>query len=221
METRFRLLLLTCVMALSGCAAARPASDAPGPTPVPAEPGAVIAPEVARREVRVVKVEPQDWEMGAFIGSMSVEDFGAHFVYGGRVAYHVTEDVFAEATVGASEAGTSSYERGNNVRLLTKSERRLRYYNLGFGWNVLPGEVYFGGNRAYNSALYLAGGIGSTRFAGDERFTVTLGGGARVMLQDGLSLRIDVRDHILAVDLLGENRRTHNFEATLSVTGFF
>ncbi len=86
---------------------------------------------------------------------------------------------------------------------------------------MLPGEVFFGGNRAYNSALYLIGGVGSTSFAGDERFTVNIGAGARILLQDGLALRFDVRDRILAVDVFGDDKRTHNFEAALSVTGFF
>jgi len=65
------------------------------------------------------------------------------------------------------------------------------------------------------------GGVGSTSFAGDERFTVNVGAGARILLQDGLALRLDVRDRILAVDVFGEDKRTHNFEAALSFTGFF
>ena len=72
----------------------------------------------------------------------------------------------AEAIVGTSDAGLSSFERlSGGAPLLTDSERQFTYYNLGFGWNALPGEIFLGGERAYNSAVYLTLGAGSTRFA--------------------------------------------------------
>jgi len=104
---------------------------------------------------------------------------------------------------------------------LTLSQLQFRYYSLGFGWNVLPGEVFVGGQRAYNSAMYLTAGAGATRFAGNDRFTVTLGAGARVLLKDWLAAHFDIRDHIIRVDVVGKNKQTHNFEATVSLTAFF
>jgi outer membrane beta-barrel protein len=221
METRLRILLLIPLAGLAGCAAMRGAPAPTEPMAGPAEPAAVISPQVQRREVSVADIDTENWEVGAFIGSISVQDFGVNFVYGGRLAYHITEDFFAELSIGTADAGVSSYERVTGIKLLTKGQREFSYYDLSFGWNVLPGEVFFGGNRAYNTALYLIGGVGSTSFAGDERFTVNVGAGARILLQDGLALRLDVRDRILAVDVFGEDKRTHNFEAALSVTGFF
>lgn len=222
MENRLRLLVLIPLAALTGCAAMRGAPAAPEPVAGgPAQPAPVVSPEVQRREVRVADIDTENWEVGAYIGSISVQDFGVNFLYGGRLAYHINEDFFIEGSIGTTDAGVSSYERVTGIKLLTKGQREFSYYDLSFAWNVLPGEVFFGGDRAYNSALYLAGGVGSTSFAGDERFTVSLGAGARILLQDGLALRFDVRDRILAVDVFGEDKRTHNFEATLSVTGFF
>jgi len=182
----------------------------------------VITPEVERREVRPAKIDTENWEVGAYAGSLSVEDFEVNIVYGARLAYHISEDFFAEALYGTSDAGISSYERlSGSAPLLTDSERKFKYWSVGFGWNVLPGEVFLGGTRAYNSAVYLTAGAGSTSFAGDDRFTVTLGAGARVMIRDWLAAHLDVRDHILEVDVVGTNKQTHNFEATVSLTGFF
>ena len=48
--------------------------------------------------------------VGAFVGIMSIEDFGSDVVYGARLAYHVTEGFFVEATVGQTEAGLTSFE---------------------------------------------------------------------------------------------------------------
>jgi len=221
METRLRLLLLIPLAALAGCASMRGGPPPQEPATAPAGPAAVIPAEVQRREVRVADIDTENWEVGAYVGSISVQDFGVNFLYGGRLAYHINEDFFVEGSIGTADAGVSSYERVTGNKLLTKGQREFSYYDLAFAWNVLPGEVFFGGNRAYNSALYLVGGVGSTSFAGDERFTISLGAGARVLIQDGLAARFDVRDRIMAVDVFGQDKRTHNFEATLSITGFF
>jgi outer membrane beta-barrel protein len=224
METRIRIFLLTGLLALSGCATTRGggASDSPATATSGGEPTSVITPEVERREVRVADIDTENWEAGAYIGSLSVEDFEVNPVYGARLAYHISEDFFAEGLFGTSDAGVSSYERlSGSAPLLTDSERRFRYYSIGFGWNILPGEVFLGGKRAYNSAVYLTGGAGATSFAGDDRFTVTLGAGARVLIKDWLAAHLDLRDHILEVDVVGKSKQTHNYEATLSLTAFF
>lgn len=222
METRFRLLLLTPLLALAGCSMFRGAEAPPSEPPASTESPSVITPQVERREVSVADIDTENWEIGVYAGSLSVEDFEVNIVYGSRFAYHISEDFFAEALFGTANAGTSSYERlSGSAPLLTDSEREFTYYSLGFGWNVLPGEVFFRGKRAYNSAIYLTAGAGNTSFAGDNRFTVTLGTGVRIALTDDLAAHLTFRDHILEVDVLGSNKQTHNFEATLSLTGFF
>jgi outer membrane beta-barrel protein len=226
METRVRLLLLTGLVALTGCATTQGAASPPpaggASPPAGAESSAVITPQVERREVRVADIDTENWEVGAYVGSLSVEDFEVNVVYGARLAYHISEDFFAEGLFGTADAGLSSYERlSGSAPLLTDAERRFRYYSLGFGWNILPGEVFLGGKRAFNSAVYLTAGVGSTTFAGDDRFTVTFGAGARVLIKDWLAAHLDLRDHILEVDVVGRNKQTHNFEATVSLTAFF
>ena len=49
------------------------------------------------------------------------------------------------------------------AELITDSERTMTYYNLNLGYNILPGEVFIGEGRAYNTNLYLIAGLGSTR----------------------------------------------------------
>ena len=225
MEARIRVLFLTGAVVLAGCAGPRPAAEAPERTATTGdarESTSVISPEVERREIKPPRIDTENWEVGAYVGSISVEDFEVNIVYGGRLAYHISEDFFAEGIYGMADAGVSSYERlSGSAPLLTDNERKFKYYSLGFGWNVLPGEVFLGGERAYNSAVYLTAGVGSTQFAGDDRFTLTLGAGARVLIKDWLAAHLDVRDHVLEVDVVGTNKQTHNFEATMSLTAFF
>jgi outer membrane beta-barrel protein len=231
MENRAGVLLLIALAgATSGCswlpgrdaAAAAPAEPVERADTTPAEPPAAIQPAVERREIRVAKIDKENWEAGVDVGSLSVEDFEVNPSYGLRLAYHINEDFFAEAKIGRTRAGLSSYERlSGSARILSDSERKFTYYTLGFGWNFLPGEVFLGSGRAMPTALYLTGGVGSTRFAGDDRFTVTLGAGGRLLITDWLAAHLDLRDHIMKVDLLGTSKQTHNFEATLGLSVFF
>jgi outer membrane beta-barrel protein len=234
METGPRVLLLTALMALSlsGCAwlrgsdeAAAAAAEEPGaaePDAAGAAPPKVIEPEVERRKVKVNRMDAENIELGGFYGALSIEDFGTNPVYGIRAAYHVTEDVFFEASFGRSKAGKTSYETlSGDVELLTDDERRFTYYNLSLGYNILPGEVYIGRDLAMNSALYLLGGIGSTKFAGDQRFSVNFGAGYRVLPTDWLAIHIDVQDIVFQSDLLGKDKLTNNIAAYLGATVFF
>ena len=226
MESRFRVLfLIAVIITLSGCAATKNLfglgnEEAPPPTAEP--PGQVIDPEVERREVKEPAIDKEDFEIGAFVGVMSIEDFGANLVYGARIAYHLTEGFFVEGTVGQSDGGLTSFEiLSGGAPLISDSERQLTYYNLNLGYNILPGEVFLGEGHAYNQQLYLIAGLGSTRFAGDDRFTVNFGAGYRFLLNDSVALHIDFRDHLFDIDLFGEEKTAHNLEAHVGVTVFF
>ncbi len=72
-----------------------------------------------------------------------------------------------------------------------------------------------------NSAFYLIGGIGATKFAGDERFTVNFGAGFRVLPTDWLAIHIDMQDLVFQSDLLGEDKLTNNLGAYIGATVFF
>ncbi len=226
MESRFRVLFLIIVSVLmTGCAATKDPfglgrEEAPPPASEP--PGQVIDPQVERREIKEPAIDREDFEIGAFAGIMSIEDFGSDLVYGVRLAYHLTEGFFVEGTVGQSEAGLTSFEiLSGGARLISDSERTLTYYNLNLGYNILPGEVFIGEGRAYNTNLYLIADLGSTRFAGDDRFTVNFGAGYRFLLTDSIALHIDFRDHLFDIDLLGEEKTAHNLEGHLGLTVFF
>ncbi|MBA1332239.1 hypothetical protein QQ73_14360, partial [Candidatus Endoriftia persephone str. Guaymas] len=78
------------------------------------------------------------------------------------------------------------------------SERNFTYYNLSVGYNLLPGEVFIGRDRAFNSQLYLIGGAGSTTFAGDDHFSINLGLGYRLLLSDSFALHLDLCDQLFS-----------------------
>ena len=226
MESRFRVLFLIVVMiSLTGCAATKNLfgfGNKSAPPPSSEGPGQVIDPEVERREIKEAAIDREDFEIGAYAGIMSIEDFGTDVSFGVRLAYHITEGFFVEGTVGQSKGGLTSFEvLSGGATLITDSERTMTYYNLNLGYNILPGEVFIGEGRAYNTNLYLIAGLGSTRFAGDDRFTVNVGAGYRFLLSDSIALHLDFRDHLFDIDLLGEEKTAHNLEGHLGFTVFF
>ena len=205
MESRVLVLFLGLALgvgSLTGCARGRAtvAEDTSQPP--------VIEPDVARREIEVPKID--------------TEDFGVNTVMGARFAYHVTEGFFVELAGGKADTELTSFERlSGAAQLLTESEREYSYYNVSLGYNIFPGEHYIGKNRAMNTETYVIGGVGKTQFAGDDRFTINVGIGMRLMPLDWLAVHGDIRDHVFDIDLLGQEKTAHNFEATLGVTFFF
>jgi outer membrane beta-barrel protein len=206
---------LACALWSQVAAAEAPVGDASA-TPQ------VVEPQIDRRNVKAPRIDAENFEAGAFVGTIAIEDFGSSMTYGARAAYHFNEDLFVEATVGTAKAGRTSYEDlSGSVELLTDSEREFTYYDLSVGWNVLPGEVFLGGRRAMPSSVYLSLGAGSTRFAGDDNFTLIAGAGLRLLVTDSIAAHLGVRDQMFESDLLGSKKLTQNLQVSLGLTAFF
>ena len=219
MESRVLVLFLTLALVvgtLTGCGRDRLVRADDGGQPP------VIVPDVERREIEPARIDTEDFEVGIFAGQISVEDFGVNTVSGARFAYHVTEGFFVELAAGQADTELTSFERlSGAAQLLTEAEREYSYYNVSLGYNIFPGEHFIGKNRAMNTQTYVIGGVGKTTFAGDDRFTINFGIGMRLMPLDWLAVHGDIRDHVFDIDLLGQEKTSHNFEATLGVTFFF
>lgn len=222
MEARIRNISLSRLCLMTACCGGLCGTSALAGEPMAIDTEQVIKPQVERRLINEPRIEAEDFEIGLFGGLLSVEDFGVNPVFGARIAYHITEGLFVETAFGQSKTTKSSYERlSGAAELLTGDERRLSYYNFSLGYNILPGEVFINAKHAFNTALYIIAGIGSTHFAGDDRFTINMGTGYRFLATDWLALHADVRDHIFDMDLFGDNKRTNNIEITLGGTLFF
>jgi outer membrane beta-barrel protein len=181
----------------------------------------VIVPEVDRRDIKPPVYPSNDFELGAFAGTYATQNFGSSLVYGLRLGYAITEDVFVEAVYGQTQVSDASFRQILPGGVFANRTEKLSYYDLSAGYNVLPGEVFIGRNRALASALYLIGGVGSTNFAQQRSQTFNLGLGLRVFMKDWAALQVDMRDHIFSLDLLGKRQSTQNLELTGGLTFFF
>ena len=236
MESSNRLLLLAVLVvltSLSGCSIFRrdkveqPQTEEQAAAEEEAEdadstPPRVIEPNVARRKIKTPKIDNENWEVGVGAGFLSIEDFGTNPTYAAQVTFHVTEDFFFRGDIGRSTAGRTSFETlGGDIELLSGNQRQFTYYSLSLGYNFLPGEVFLGRKTAMNSGFYTLIGIGSVKFAGDNRLTLNFGAGFRVLPTDWLAIHLGVQDRVFDSDLLGETKVTNNIETLLSATVFF
>lgn len=212
-----RLWLATAALA-AACSA-----QAQSQSPAPAEPsGQVIVPQVERRDVKLPRYASRDFSLGLFAGTYATQNFGTSAVSGLRLGYHITEDVFVEATYGSTKVSDEDFRQiFPNGGIFPTPTQRLNYYNVMAGYNVLPGEIFFGRTRAKLSQGYILAGVGSTDFAGQKRQTISAGFGLRVVFTDWFAVQADVRDHIYSLDLLGKRRSTNNLEVTAGLTVFF
>src|SRR5271165_645813 len=144
MEIRLSSILLVAAL-LSGCSWFHRGHKAPPEVVAEESSGepSVIEPQVTRRVVKTPKIKAKDFEVGAYFGALSIQDFGTNPVYGVRAAYHVTEDFFLEGFAARSQASQSSLEEVfPSITVLSSSGRDFTYYDVDLGYNILPGEVF-------------------------------------------------------------------------------
>lgn len=216
MATGFQRLFLSAVLPLmaAGWSAGSGADDG--------ELGDIVGPDEERRDISERKLDTENFEIGAYYGLLSIEDFGSGPVAGVSLSYHATEDFFLQANYGISEARETSYELlSGAVELLTEEQRDYRYYNMSLGYNLFPGQIYLGRNWSFNTSAYLIGGVGNTEFAAQEYFTYNLGAGFKLYATDWLALDLGMRGHVFTHELFGREVEVNNLEARLGVSVFF
>ena len=213
-----RPLVFPLLLALGACSTPAPGGGDARMTYTPSDP--VIEPDLERRAPVRPDIDTEDWDVGAYAGALAIEDFGTEFLYGGRLAYHVSEDFFLEGHYARADVDDDNFRR-LGAPLFESSEEELTTWGLSVGYQMLPGEVFMGSRWARTSATYLQFGAGNTDFAGEDSVTYLLGFGLRVLPTDWLSLRLDARDHIFESDLTGDNEWKHNFELSLGLGVFF
>lgn len=224
METWIQRIFLTgaCAASLLAFAPASLAATAETTDSDVAENAPLIKPDVRPKRVKESLIDTENFEIGSFAGVINIEDFESSFLWGARLAYHVTESFFAEANIGFADAGETSFERlAGNVQVLPDDDRDYTFYNLNLGYILLPGEAYVGDRYAFNTNFYLLAGVGATDFAGDKQFTVNFGAGYQVLLTDALAVNLEFREHLFDMDLLGESKTVTNTQVSMGLSFFF
>ncbi|MFT6906947.1 MAG: outer membrane beta-barrel protein [Oleiphilaceae bacterium] len=181
----------------------------------------LIEPDVEPVVIKEALIDSENFEIGGFFGTINIEDFESSLLYGVRLAYHLSEDVFFEANYGFADAGETSAEQLGQVQILTNDARDYTFYNVNVAYNILPGQAYFARRYAFNTNFYLILGLGATEFADDNRLTINYGAGYQVLLNDVFAWHLSARQHMYKIDLLGEEKNAINTELSTGISIFF
>ena len=181
-----------------------------------------IKADVERRTMLEDILDNENFEVGAQVGVISIEDFESSGWLSAHFAYHITEYFYVKARYGKAKGGETSFEKlVNAAPLLTDEQREFNYYGLNIGYNLMPGEVFLGRDLAFNSLFSIELGAGSTEFAGDDNFTVNVTANYRVFINDYLAWDIGMSDYILDTKITGETKTTHNLNFTTGISFYF
>jgi len=220
--TRFPLSLAAgAALALSLGAA--PCARAAGAAPdagAPAE-DQVIVPQVERREVHKARYPSNDFQLSLSLGGYSAQEFGTSGTASARLAYHLSENWFAEASYGQVKIGDEAFRNILPGGVLEHKFERLQTYDLAVGYNFISGEAFFGTKTAKAYQMYATGGLGNTVFNGQRMQTFVYGFGARLLFNDDWAMRVDARNHLFKFDLLGDRDLAQHYELSLGVSYFF
>lgn len=181
----------------------------------------VVVPQVDRRDIQLPKFPSNDFEVGLFGGMYSAQNFGSSPIGGFRATYHITEDFFVEGSAGRTKISDEAFRRILPGGIFTDNQETLIYSNFNIGMNVLPGEVFFWRDVAMPSQFFVVAGGGTTRFNGQRMKTIDFGVGYKLYVADWFAVRVDMRDNVYTLDLLGKRDSTHNFELNAGLSFLF
>ncbi len=181
----------------------------------------VIKPEIERREIKIPNIDTENFEVGAYIGQYSMEDFGTKAVTGFKLTYHITERAFIEGTFGSTEVSDTTFRGILPGGLFPTENEVLEYTYVVIGYNLFPGEFFPFEGVAWSSAFYLVAGAGNTTFVTKDHSTTILGAGFRILPKDWFAIHMDVRRHSFESDVTGTTKTINNLEMTLGLAIYF
>ena len=182
----------------------------------------LIEPQIERVEFDESLINTDDFEISVYSGLLAIEDFSTEVVKGVKIGYHISEDFFVQASLGNTSVGRTSFEiLGGGAPLLSDAEREVDYYLVSLGFNLLPGEAFITDSTTFNTVLYFTGGVGTTTFAGEDRYTIGYAIGYRSLIADSLSVDVEMRNLLFNMDLFGAEKSTSNLELILALNLFF
>jgi outer membrane beta-barrel protein len=223
MENRFQRILLTPFITVSTLLLASLAfSYSANAAEQEIESQVQVKADVERRQIFDDLLDTENFEVGIQAGMVSIEDFESSGWLGAHIGYHITEDFYLKARYGQAKGGETSFEKlVNSAPLLTDDQRKLSYYGLNIGYNLLPGEIFFSKNLVFNSVFSVELGAGSTEFAGDEQFTVNVTANYRVFINDWVAWDIGMSDYIFDTQVTGASKTTHNLNFVTGLAIYF
>ena len=181
----------------------------------------VIKPEEQNSSIKPAAIDSEKFELGAYVGILSVEDFNANRVAGLSLNYHISSRFMAQLNYGESSVARATFEEVSEGNFLSEKDRDFKYRSLLAGYSLMQGRSFFGENYKFRSDIYLMLGAAQVEFAGEDNNGMVFGINYKTTMTDWLTLNLDFRDIVVDRAFLGGNKSTHNTEFTVGVSAIF
>jgi outer membrane beta-barrel protein len=187
------LAVIAVSLSMSGCSW-WPFGKKDTPEPVIAGenmPDQVIDPNIARRDIVVPAIDTEQYEVGAFAGTLATTRDNSLGVFGVRAGMFFTEDFFGEWSFATSLGGkndSTGPESGDPVKVDS--------FGVSLGYNLLPLELFNGETSVMPAWIYVLGGAAQTSYDDESFVSGHFAIGMRVMPADHWSVRVEIRNEL-------------------------
>lgn len=181
----------------------------------------IIEPAKTVTSVHVAAIDTEHFELGPYIGLLSVEDFNSNIVTGISFTYHINSKFISQINYGSSTVKKAAFEEVAAGNFLAKKDYDYQYINLLAGYDLLDGRSFLGKNYKFNSAIYLLAGVANVSFAGDKNTGFVLGASYRAVITDWITVNLDLHDTRFTRDFLNDKKATDNTEMLIGVNVLF
>ncbi len=180
----------------------------------------------ARRQYRGVQErlfqKARRHELSALGGVYAADLMSSSYLVGGAYTFHFSEDLGLEASFGYTRSKSEIVKliEDKLATDLVREDVPVYIYEGHLVWSVAYGKMrWFGSHISrFDFNLVLGGGITDNSSA--RGLTFSGGLGFKFYPTSWLGVRVDLRDQVLAQELLGESRIVNNLIATLGLSVF-
>lgn len=181
----------------------------------------VIKPDEQTGRASRATIDDERFEVGAYAGFLSVEDFDTQWVGGFSANYHLNHRFLVQINYGQSDVERATFEEVSGGDFLAEADRTFEYQSLLAGYRLMQGRSFLGARRKFNSYLYLLAGPNQVSFAGEDNTGATLGLNYKTVITDWATVNLDFRDIIVEREFLDDSKTTHNIEISLGLSLLF
>jgi outer membrane beta-barrel protein len=181
----------------------------------------IIEPEKTVTNVQAAAIDKEHFELGFYLGSVSVEEFNTNLVTGLSLTYHINSNWLTQAQYAVSKVQRAAFEDTSGFVFLSEDDLNYEYLRIMGGYKIIDGRSFLGKRHKYNSAVYFLAGISDLDFAGSRNQGLALGLSYRTVITDWLTMNLDINNTTVNLKLFNDEKKANNTEMTIGVNALF
>lgn len=181
----------------------------------------IIEPEKTVTNIQAAAIDDEHFELGFYLGSLSVSEFNTNLVTGVSFTYHISSNWLSQAQYAVSKVQSPAFEDTSGFEFLTDDDLNYEYLRVMGGYKLFNGRSFLGKRHKYNSAVYFMAGISDVNFAGSRNQGLALGLSYRTVITDWLTMNLDINNTTVNLKLFNDQKKSNNTEMTLGVNALF